>query len=277
MPELPEIAVIATQMNRELAGKRVFHVEVKQPKILNMPVQGFCGALKGKTIKHVSAKGKWLFMELSHSHFMLVNLGMGAELLYFKQKQELPKKTQFAVTFSDRTGFTIHFWWFGYAHLVPEKELSKHKLTANLGKSATDETLTLEQFKEQLSEKKTTIKSFLLDQKNVSGIGNVYVQDPLFIAKLHPNRKVSTLSDKEKELLFHAVRQTLKKSIKLCGASYETDFYGQRGRFTGDMFLVGSKPGKPCPTCGTTIEKIRTGSTASYICPNCQRLESREK
>jgi formamidopyrimidine-DNA glycosylase len=275
MPELPEITVIAKQMSKELVGKRVLHVEVKQPKILNMPVQKFLKALEGKTIKHVSTRGKWLFIELGRAHFMLINLGMGAELLYFKPKQKLPGKTQFELTFSDKTGFTIHFWWFGYVHLVSEKELSKHKLTANLGKSATDETLTLEHFKKLLSEKKTSVKNFLLDQKNVAGIGNVYVQDPLFIAGLHPNRKVSTLSDKEKELLFHAVRQTLSESIKLGGAFYERDLYGRRGRFTGDMFLVGYKLGKPCPTCGTTIEKVRTGSTASYICPSCQRLESR--
>jgi len=99
------------------------------------------------------------------------------------------------------------------------------------------------------------------------------VQDPLFIARLHPSRKISTLSEREVEDLYCAVRGVLNKSIKLGGLAYEKDFYGRKGGFTGDMFLVGYKTGKPCPACRTAIEKIKTGTTATYICPRCQRLQ----
>jgi formamidopyrimidine-DNA glycosylase len=112
----------------------------------------------------------------------------------------------------------------------------------------------------------------LLDQKNLAGIGNVYAQDILFKAKLHPNRKISTLSKKEKGDLYHAVRDVLNHSIELKGLAYELDFYGQKGKFAVEDFLVGYKTGKPCPECGTTIEKVKTGSTSSYICPKCQTL-----
>ena len=272
MPELPEITVIAEQMDKEIKGKRVTEIEVKQPKNLNKPVKEFTKTITGKTVEGVSNKGKWLFMKLSHGYFLLINLGMGAELLYFKPNQKLPEKAQFKLTFSDKTGFTAHFWWFGYIHLVPEKELPKHKLTDQLGKSATDKTFTLAYFKELLANKKTGIKSFLLDQKNVAGIGNVYIQDILFNARLHPNRKISTLTEKEKTSLYNAIRKVLNRSIKLKGLAYEVDFYGKKGGFGTEEFLVGYKTGKPCPTCRTTIEKVRTGSTASYICPNCQKL-----
>jgi len=273
MPELPEITVIAGQMNEEITGKRIVEIEARQPKNLNMPVSEFIKTIKGKTVKNVASRGKWLFLELDRAYFLLVNLGMGAELTYFTQTQKLPEKYHFKLTFSDKTGFTAHFWWFGYVHLIAEKNLPEHKMTAQLGKSPTDKTFTLDHFKELLANKKTGIKTFLLDQKNVAGIGNVYAQDILFKAKLHPNRKISTLSEKEKTSLYNAIKEVLNSSIRLNGLSYEKDFYGQRGKFTGDHFLVGYKTGKPCPECNTPIEKIRTGSTASYICPKCQSLE----
>jgi formamidopyrimidine-DNA glycosylase len=272
-PELPEITVIGRQMDKELKGKRIASIDVKQPKNLNMPVQKFVKICVGKTVEGVSSRGKWLFMQLGSTHTLLTNLGMGAELLYFKPDQKLPQKHQFRLTFSDKTGLTIHFWWFGYVHLVPEKDLSKHKMTSVLGVSPVDKEFTLEHFKKLLGGKKTAIKSFVLDQKKMAGIGNVYAQDILFKARLHPSRKASTLSETEVKTLHEAIREVLNHSIKLGGLAYEMDFYGKKGRFGADKFLVGYRAGKPCPECGTTIEKIRTGSTATYICPKCQPLK----
>lgn len=272
LPELPEITVIARQMNKETAGKRVADIEVKQPKNLNMPVQEFVKTAKGKTVNNVSSKGKWIFIKLDPAYCMLINRGMNADVLYFTPNQKLPEKYQFKLTFTDKTGFTIQFQWFGYIHFVPEKNLNKHKLTARLGISPMGKEFTLEYFKKLLVNKKVGIKGFLIDQKNVAGIGNVYIQDILFKAKLHPNRKISTLSEKEINNLYNAIRDVLNRSIQLGGLAYEKDFYGQKGKLTINEFLVGYKTGKPCPTCETPIEKIKTGSTSSYICPKCQPL-----
>jgi len=273
MPELPEITVIARQMNQETAGKRIAGIEAKQPKNLNMPVLEFVKTAKGKTVNNVSSKGKWIFIKLDPAYYMLINRGMNADLLHFTPDQTLPEKYQFKLTFTDKTGFTIQFQWFGYIHLVPKGNLNKHKLTAQLGISPIDKEFTLEHFKNLLANKKAGIKSFLIDQKNVAGIGNVYIQDTLFQAKLHPNRRISTLSEKEKSNLYNAIRDILDRSIKLGGLSYEKDFYGQKGKLTINEFLIGYKTGKPCPTCKTPIEKIKTGSTSSYICPKCQPLK----
>jgi formamidopyrimidine-DNA glycosylase len=273
MPELPEITVIARQMNKEITGKRIADVEAKQPKNLNVPVSEFVKKVKGKTVNNVFSKGKWIFIKLNPAHHMLINLGMNADLLYFARNQKLPEKYQFKLTFADKTGFTIQFQWFGYIHLVSEKDLNKHKLTAKLGISPINEEFTLKHFKKLLANKRVRIKNFLLNQKNIAGIGNVYAQDILFKAKLHPNQQISTLSDKEISGLHSAIKNVLNHSIKLGGLTYEKDFYGRKGKFTADKFLVGYKTGKPCPTCNTTIEKIKTGSTSSYICPKCQKLK----
>ena len=272
MPELPEITVIARQMNREITGKRIADIEAKQPKNLNVPVSQFVETAKGKIVNNVSSKGKWIFIKLDPSYCMLINRGMNADILYFTPNQKLPPKFQFKLTFSDKTGFTVQFQWFGYIHLVSEKELTKHKLTAKLGISPTEENFTLENFKKLLANKKARIKNFLLNQKNIAGIGNVYIQDILFSAKLHPNRKISTFSEKEINNLYNAIRKILNQSIQLGGLTYEKDFYGEKGKLTINEFLVGYKTGKPCPKCKTPIEKTKTGSTSSYICPKCQTL-----
>jgi formamidopyrimidine-DNA glycosylase len=270
VPELPEITVIARQMDKEMAGKRIAEVEVKQPKILNVPPRRFVEAVEGKTIDSISSRGKWIFVKLKTDDFILVNLGMGAELIRFASRRDLPKEYHFRITFTNRTGFTTRFWWFGYVHFVKEGGLGKHKMTSHLGISPMDKGFTENHFKEMLTGRRVGIKSFLVDQKNIAGIGNVYIQDILFRARLHPNRRTSALSEDEIHALYKAILRTLSRSIELGGLAYERDFYGHNGRFSSKEFLVGYKEGKPCPTCGTAIEKIKTGSTATYICPKCQ-------
>jgi formamidopyrimidine-DNA glycosylase len=272
MPELPEITVIARQMDKEITGKRIADIEARQPKNLNMPVPRFVQIARGRTVKRVIGKGKWIFTKLAPTYYLLINRGMNADVLYFTPNQKLPPKYHFKITFSDKTGFTIQFQWFGYIHLVAEEELREHKLTAKLGISPTNEKFTLDYFKNPLTNKKARIKNFLLNQKNIAGIGNVYIQDILFKARLHPDRKISTLSEQEKGDLYNAILNVLNHSIHLGGLVYEKDFYGRNGKFTTDEFLVGYKTGKPCPNCNTKIEKIKTGSTSSYICPKCQPL-----
>jgi formamidopyrimidine-DNA glycosylase len=271
MPELPEITILARQMNEKLKDKQIASVNVLQPKNLNMPVASFTEIVKGKIISDVISKGKWIFTKCDPNYYLLVNLGMNGDVLYFSPDKKPPKKYHFKLTFSDKTGFTVTFQWIGLVHLVAEKDLDKHKLTAKLGIQPADKEFTLARFKQLLANKKTTIKNYLLDQKNIAGIGNVYIQDTLFRARLHPNRKIPSLTEQDIERLYHAIKDTLNHAIKLGGLVYEKDFYGKHGRFTADSFLVGYKTGKPCPNCKTPIQKIRTGTTTSYICPKCQK------
>lgn len=272
MPELPEITVIARQMNRELKGNRIAEIEVKQLKILNVPPKRFVKAVKGKTITNVSGRGKWLFVQLSSDGFILMNLGMGADLVHQTSKRDLTQEYHFRMAFKDGTGLTARFWWFGYVHFVEERDLDKHKMTSRLGISPTDKAFTENHFKEMLAQRRIGIKNFLMDQKNMAGVGNVYIQDILFRARLHPNRRTTSLSQEEVHALYRAILKTLNRSIELGGLAYERDFYGRNGRFTSREFLVGYKEGKPCPVCGTTIKKIKTGSTATYICTKCQAM-----
>jgi len=272
MPELPEIVNLARQMTRQLQGKRIKDAELNQPKCLNMTPKKFHRRIVDKTMKETTGHGKWLFTKLSPSDNLLLNLGMGGDLRYHKKRSTIPKKHQLRLVFADHTELTVSFWWFGYVHLASDEELPGHKMTCGLGASPIEKGFTVEKLSSILSGRRGSIKSFLLGQKNIAGIGNVYIQDILFKATLHPLRRIETLTSTEIQALHQAMLNVLHESIKLGGLTYERDLYGRRGRYGAERFLVGYKENKPCPACGTMIAKIKTGSTSSYICPKCQRL-----
>lgn len=271
MPELPEIANLARQMTERLNGKRIMTLDLTQPKCLNVSVKSF-QRIVGKRIQETNARGKWLFTNLRPADNLLLNLGMGGDLRYHKNDSTIPKKWQLRLTFDDKTELTVAFFWFGYIHLTSDKELPRHKMTSKLGISPADKDFTVEKFASLLSGRGGGIKSFLLNQENVAGIGNVYVQDSLFKARLHPLRMIQTLTDLEIEALHRSICEVVEHSIRLRGLKYERDLYGHHGKYGPRQFLVAYKPKEPCPKCRTAIVKIRTGSTASYICPKCQKL-----
>jgi formamidopyrimidine-DNA glycosylase len=266
MPELPEITILARQMRDMLVGKAIADVTVLQPKILNVPEPSFCEALTGARLVDVRHQGKWIRIETTQGWLML-SLGMGGEILLFRDDQ-FPEKRQLVLTFADATYLVISFWWFGYAHYVERPE--DHAMTAKLGPNALD--LTLDAFRALLQGRRGGIKSFLLNQGYIAGIGNVYVQDPLFLAKVHPLRRINTLTDDEIEALWRALRDTLQGSIDLGGSAWEMDLYGEKGRWGEEQLVIAYQEDKPCPVCGTAVEKIKTGSTSTFICPQCQPL-----
>jgi len=270
--ELPEITVLSRQMREELVGRRIVEVEVSNEKCLNMPLERLHDSIVGKTVTSVEGRGKWIFIGINRDQVLLFNTGMGADVIHFNVGDELPEKYHIKFAFEDGSGFTVRVWWFCYLHLVPSDELAEHKLTGDLGMSPMDDGFTLDYFKELLRGRRGGIKSFLTNQRNVSGIGNVYIQDILFNAKLHPLRKIPTLSEDETESLYRSMQSVLKESIEMGGLAYEKDFYGKHGGYGKEQYKIAYKPDEPCPECGTTIQKIKTGSTASFICPNCQPL-----
>lgn len=269
MPELPEISSRAAELQAVLPGKRFSSFEIIQPKSLNIPQDKFVSALSSAEVIHVYNHGKWVFIETDRG-VLLINLGMGGEITLCTSSS-LPAKHRFVIYLSDGEAIAINFWWFGYIHYIPSDELWKHSLTANLGPNVLD--LTETEFTELINDQRGRVKAFLLDQKNLAGIGNAYIHDILFLARLHPLRQISTLAPAEVSGLYTAIRQGLLPAIELGGAFYEQTIYGQPGGFTMDHILIGYKEGKPCPVCATPIQKIKTGSTASFICPNCQRLD----
>ena len=269
MPELPEIHHLAHQMRRALCGRRIVKVEVKQPKCLNVSPRVFANLLCGRTIDRITSRGKWIFTHLDPGATFLLSLGMGGDLLLHKPDAARPDRYQLKIDFTDRSCLTIRFWWFGYAHALPDAELPRHKMTSFLGLNPLDRAeFTYERFHALLEGRRGSIKALLMDQSKVAGIGNVYIQDILFQARLHPNRPIAKISEDERFALYQAVVTNLAAATRDGGLAFERDLYNRGGGVRN--FLVGYREGKPCPECGTIIQKIRAGATASFICPRCQ-------
>lgn len=268
MPELPEVYHIAQQMQGELVGKRITAVEVKQEKCLNMRGDEFKRFITDKPIEQIYSRGKWIFTRLHGGMYLLISLGMGGDVIYHPPGDTLPPKYQFRFLFHDQSFMHLFFSWFGYVHAADETSLKAHKMTAELGINPLSDEFTYEKLKAMLKGKKGGIKAYLMNQHNIAGIGNVYIQDILFKARLHPNRKIRDITEHELQELYAAITGHLRYAAELGGLIYERDFYGQNGRYTYD--LVGHKPDKPCPICGTLVQEIKTGSTRSFICPTCQ-------
>jgi formamidopyrimidine-DNA glycosylase len=266
MPELPEITVLARQMKGELAGRTISGAQVLQPKCLNVPTDEFAEAVTGARVEDVSHHGKWILLETTQD-WLLMNLGMGGEILLVT-RDTLPEKYRAILDFEDGAAVSINFWWFGYLHVAPDP--AEHPMVAKLGPDMMN--LSLPGFRELLAGRRGGIKSFLMNQSRVAGIGNVYIQDLLFKAGVHPLRGIQTLSDDEVEALYRAIQGTLQESIDLGGSHWELDLYGERGRWDGSYFLVAYREGEPCPRCGMPVEKVKTGSTAGFVCSECQPL-----
>jgi formamidopyrimidine-DNA glycosylase len=266
MPEIPEIAARAGEMNAELRGKTILAVEVLQPKCLNIPAGEFIEALTGAEIKGTTFHGKWLITDTTQGWFLL-NLGMGGEILLVR-RETLPEKRRLVFDFSDGTALAINFWWFGYAHYMPANQLPEHKMTSLLGPNAMD--VDVEELRTLIKGQRAKLKTFLLDQSKIAGIGNAYIHDILFLAKLHPLRPLASLSDEEITHLQQAIHAGLQPSIDKGGAFYEVNLHGQKGGFLVEDIIIGYREGQPCPVCSTPVQKIKTGSNNSFICPVCQ-------
>lgn len=270
MPELPEIASRAREMNTALPGRIITHVEIIQPKCLNLSPGDFNIAVSGATITNVTYHGKWIKVRADRG-WILINLGMGGELL-LATRSSLPEKYRLIFDFADQTCLAVNFWWFGYVYYAALDAISEIGMLAKLGPNIVD--IPLDDFSAivRAQSPRIRVKAFMLDQSKVAGVGNAYIHDILFLAGLHPMRQLATLSDPEITALHRAIMDGLLPSLNKGGAFYETNLFGEKGGFLMEDILIGYREGEPCPKCGTTIEKLRTGSTTSFICPTCQPL-----
>jgi formamidopyrimidine-DNA glycosylase len=271
VPELPEIYSRAKEMKAVLPGRIITTIEIIQPKSLNISAAEFTAALGGAKIQDVSYRGKWIFVETDKG-YLLLNLGMGGEIL-LTQPDKMPEKRRLVFHLQglgEEVCLSINFWWFGYAHFVPLDSHNSHPMTAKLGPNALD--IDRVKLKSLLAGQRTRIKNWLLDQSKIAGIGNAYIHDILFLAKLHPLRKIDTLSVYEIEGLADAIQKGLRPAVEKGGAFYEINLYGEKGNFQMEDIIIGYREGAPCPVCQSPIEKIKTGSNSSFICPECQKL-----
>lgn len=265
MSELPEVLTLASQL-KVLKGKKVVRVDITQPKCLNTDLDSFTKCVEGSVFKEFNYRGKWLII-VSDDFKLYLNYGMGADILF--HADNLPKdKYHLLFQFEDQTSLSIRIHFVGKFDLIQSYEVHKSEL-----QGANADTISKEEFLTKALISKASTKNFLLNQRNVSGIGNFYQHDILFLSRVHPQTKINRLDQSELIKLYENINYILNKSIELRGDAYYLDLFGNKGGYTKQYFYVAYNPNKSCPKCKNVIEKIKTGSTSSFICHKCQALK----
>ncbi len=273
MPELPDICVLARSMDQALRGRVLAAVAVHQPKCLNCTPAALAQAVVGRSIVRARQRGKWALLDLDSQWTIALNLGMGGEMrLQEPERIADPRRERVVFRFRDGHQLWAHFWWFGHVHLVPLDDWKGHPQLSSLGPEPLADDFTPAHLTALLQRRRGAIKRCLLDQRIIAGIGNVYVQDILWYARLHPLRPAASLTAEETARLHGAIRHVLQEGIRWGGGPREYDVWGNEGQYSAHL-QVGYRTGQPCPACATPIEELRVGATMSYICPRCQPLE----
>jgi len=265
MPELPEVETIKRDLEKIVLGKKIIEVCVHNPAIIRqMSADKFKKGLTGSTIKNVLRKAKTLILELSNGKSLVIHLKMTGQLVYPGDG----KKSRVSFKLSDGKMLDFNDQRL-FAELRLLDDWKKFKFIKELGPEPYD--LSMEQFKEMLSVKKTKIKPLLMDQKFISGIGNLYAAEILFRSKIDPARSAQSLTEKEKELLFNSIKQVLDEAIRYGGSSVDdyVRLSGERGTYA-QYHKVYGREGERCFFCKTPVKRISLGGRGTYFCPECQ-------
>lgn len=289
MPELPEVETIRLGLQKYLVGHTIKDVEVRLAKM----VQGEVQKVKGAKVEGVRRFGKGLVIDLDNGYSIAVHIKLTGQLIYrrsrvarvspIRQAQgkqvsrekvgTIPNKWTHVIFKLDR-GANLYYndlRQFGWIKIVKTDEVGNLPFFKELGPEFFKD-LNLEKFMKIVSSSKTSIKPLLMDQKKIGGVGNIYANDALNVAKIDPRRKASSLSKDEKIRLFHAVEKVLKKGLEAGGASELSyvNVLGQEGGYQ-NHFVAYGREGKPCKNCKTLLKKIKLGGRGTYFCDKCQK------
>jgi len=275
MIELPEASTIARQMNEELIGKRIESgIRGNAPHkfaFYNRPPEEYEAILKGKTMGPATEHGSLIWASVEPDHVLVLG-GGGERILFHRGEDTLPKKHQLLIHFQDDTYLTVTVQGWGAAQLFHQSEIAAHPYVGKKGVSPISNEFTFEYFQGLFGELEEgdprSVKFFMISKPGIWGVGNGYLQDILFRARIHPRRRSIDVTEKERRALYEATRETLKQATELGGRDTERDLYNHPGGYR--RILDNRNVGQPCPECGTPIEKIQYLGGASYFCPHCQ-------
>lgn len=272
MPELPEVETVKETLKATILHKRIVDVHVYYDKIIASDLSFFVQNCIGKEIVDIKRRGKWLVFDLQ-GFYLLSHLRMEGKYFIRKETDAPLKHEHVCFSFSDHS--TLRYLdtrKFGRMYLLASKDAEKVKPLKDLGKEPFDLHLTVSYLKEKLKNKHTSIKTSLLNQSIISGIGNIYVDEILFLSGIHPLRPSFSIQDLELEKVIENTKAVLSKAVALGGTTIRsyTSSEGVHGRFQNELFIHG-KEGEKCVQCGSVIHKIVVGGRGTYLCEHCQK------
>lgn len=270
MPELPEVEHVARQLREALIGSRIARVEVLWPRAVSrMTPEELIGRLTGRRVLAVGRRAKYLILTLESGESLVIHRRMSGNLRLARADETVPY-TRVALTLgSGRRLLFTDPRKFGRITLAAPEELSR--LFGKLGPEPLDTDFTPEVLAKQLAGRSRAIKAALLDQSVVAGLGNIYADEALFRAKIHPLRAASSLTPEEMEALHEGIQGALHTGIEHGGTTFgrHRDLYDEQGSNL-EHVEVYRRTGQPCVRCGTAISRIRIAQRSSHFCPQCQ-------
>jgi formamidopyrimidine-DNA glycosylase len=272
MPEMPEIETIARQLRKTIIGKRISEVRLSGLPLRKPIAKTFPAKLRGRTIRKIMRRGKYLVAELEPKAFWLIHLGMSGRILYHATGSAAASHTHAVFQFADATELEYcdprRFGLLAAYEVLRPDQVPELRL---LGKDPLGSGFDAGWLSPLLQKSQQEIKSFLLDQRKIAGLGNIYACESLFIARIHPARRCFTLNSEDASRLVAAIRKVLRSAVKNHGTSF-SDFRDSNGkRGSNQSFLMAfQREGKECIRCGGLVRRMRQGNRSSFYCSSCQ-------
>lgn len=275
MPELPEVETIRRTLEYLVLEKEIKDVIVHWPKIIQHPddIEYFKQLLTGETIRSLRRRGKFLLFYLDH-YVLVSHLRMEGKYRVVPESEPIDKHTHVIFQFTDGTELRYNdVRKFGTMHVFPIGEELKVQPLIKLGPDPFDENYTLDYVKEKLKRTTRNIKATLLDQSIIAGLGNIYVDEVLFLSQIHPEKCANELTDEEIKTIWENVRFVIEKAVEKGGTTIRSyvNGEGEMGMFQQELYVY-AQDKKPCKHCGTEIVKLRVAGRGTHICPKCQVL-----
>ena len=276
--ELPEAKILAEQMNKTLAGKRVkgYHLRdcerLQKIGFINRDIKAFA-RLVNRRVESVTSRGNAIRVELDEGMNIILFPEYGGEIFYHSSETTIPEKVHLRIDFGDKTSLTVRLTSMGGIQVLKDAELnSSYVFRRDFNPeilSPVDDDFTFERFSNLLTKNNKALKSVLVGKDAiVVGLSNSAFQDITYRAKLHPKRKASELNSHEQKALHNAVRLVLQERIRLNGKNQFFDLHQNKGRYAPAMGP--NMREQKCPVCGTAIEELKLGGGKVFVCSKCQ-------
>lgn len=273
MPEIAEVRTVARTLNKKIVGRKIINVETPYDKIIEGDVLEFKKALEDKYITNVDNYGKWIFISLGDLTIMS-HLRMEGKYYIKPRDEEWSKHEHIIMHLDDGTDLRYHdVRKFGKMILVNTDEIYKQPEISKLGIEPDSKSLTSGYIYHAVHGSSLPIKTLLLDQTIINGLGNIYADEVLFRSKINPLRLGSSITLKECEAIKESAKEVITKATELGGSTIRsyTSSLGVTGSYQNEL-MVHTREKEPCKVCGSIIEKTRVGGRGTYFCPNCQKL-----
>jgi formamidopyrimidine-DNA glycosylase len=278
--ELPEVEVMRRDLEKEVVGKRIKDADVRPHRNAMRIIRRharrkeFSDRLAGKKITKVDRKGKYLLLSLENGEVLVVHFGMSGQLVRGTKRQALPTHTHVVIEFVQGGDLRyIDPRTFGEMFVSAADELGKIKELDHIAIDPLEDTFTWQEFSIELARRAAKLKPLLMDQRFVSGLGNIYSDEVLFAAGLRHDRMSDSLSAQEVRRLYRAMREVLQDAVRYRGTTLDdeayVDLFGKPGEYQNELKVYGRR-GLACRRCRTPIASVKANGRTSYFCPQCQ-------